>query len=287
MRALVLSGGGAKGSYQSSAVYHLLNDLQVPYEVLCGVSVGAISCAFLAQFPIGQEQEAAKQLCDLWSSISTKDIYKRYFPFGKFHSLWRSSLLDSSPLTKLIHTNISLAKIRSSGKQVCVGAVSACSGEYRIFTQHDDDFVDAVIASSSFPGLLQPVKMRGQYWMDGGCAELTPIKTAIDAGATELDIIMTSPDKRNIHFVDHPTVGEIIKRALDLSIDKIMDNDIERLDMYNRLVVSGASKRKMIDYRIIRPEYNLIEDLLDFDPVKIKRMMELGYLDAKRICTDI
>jgi NTE family protein len=288
MKALVLSGGGVKCAYSASVIFCLLNELQIHYSLLCGTSAGAINAAFIAQFSQGQEQEAAQQLYKLWLSLSTKHIYKRHSPFGKFHSLWKPSLLDSSPLAKLIKSKISLDKIRASGKNVCVGTVSAGSGEYKIFTQHDDDFIDAVVASASFPGLLAPIKIRGQYWIDGGGGEHTPIKTAIDYGAQSLDIIVTSPERKNVQFVEHPSTGDILKRALDLAIDKVMDNDVERLEIYNQLALAGVSNKKVISYNIIRPDYNLIEDLLDFDPQKIKKMMELGYQDAKsKYKTDI
>jgi hypothetical protein len=38
--------------------------------------------------------------------------------------------------------------------------------------------------------------------------------------------------------------------------------------------------KKYVKLNIIRPENNLIEDLLDFRPEKIREMMEKGYKDA-------
>jgi NTE family protein len=281
MRALVLSGGGSKGAYQTGALKYLLGDLEHKYEILCGVSVGAINCSFISQFVLGQEKQCADELCALWAQLSSKSIYKRWFPFGVWHSLWRSSFFDSSPLYKLIYSKISLEKIRASGKQISVGAVSLSSGKYTIFDQSHNNFIDAVIASASFPGMLTPVKIGDQLWIDGGIKEISPIRTAIELGATDIDIIITSPRTRIRKFIEDPNTVDVLKRSIDLSTDKIMSNDIEKVVMYNKLAQAGVSDKKFVKLNIIRPEFNLIEDLLDFAPEKIKEMFEKGYNDAR------
>jgi len=50
-RALVLSGGGAKGSFQIGAIEELILNRGLDFEILCGVSVGALNVSFLAQAP--------------------------------------------------------------------------------------------------------------------------------------------------------------------------------------------------------------------------------------------
>ena len=47
-RALVLSGGGAKGSWQVGACKHLIAEKRHWFDVISGVSVGAINGATLA-----------------------------------------------------------------------------------------------------------------------------------------------------------------------------------------------------------------------------------------------
>ena len=283
MKALVLSGGGSKGAYQVGALYHLLVEQQKQYDMFCGVSVGAINCAFLAQFSSGSEKESGLQLSEMWSHLSTKDVYKRHFPFGRWHALWQSSFFDSSPLIKLVKEKINIEKIRAAGKLASVGAVSFTSGKYTIFNQDDDDFVDAVIASASFPGMLKPIKIRDQWWADGGVKEITPVKVAIDSGATEIDIIMTSPHTRDRYFIEDPTAIDIIKRSIDLSADKIMSNDIDKMVMYNKLAEAGFSDKKIIKMNIIRPQFNLIDNLLNFETPKMRKMMDIGYADAIKI----
>lgn|SRR5574337_510418 len=281
MRALVLSGGGSKGSYQVGALQYILGEKCVNYDALCGVSVGAINVAFLAMFKPGQEIESVQQLMNMWSGLDNSKIYKRWFPFGRWHAIWNKSFYDSSPLQNLLKSGISLEKIRESGKQVNVGTVSLSSGKYTIFDQTSDHFIDAVIASASFPGMLTPVSFLGQLWTDGGIKEISPIKKAVDLGADIIDVIITNPAVRTKKFVENPTTVDILKRSIDLSTDKIMANDIEKVEMYNKLAENMLTHKKYVKLNIIRPQSNLIEDLLDFRPEKIKEMMEKGYNDAK------
>jgi len=283
MRALVLSGGGSKGSYQAGALKYILGEKQVVYDALCGVSVGAINVSYLAMFKTGQEIESSQQLAHLWSQLDNSKIYKRWFPFGRWHAIWKKSFFDSSPLHNLLKSTVSLDKIRECGKQVNVGTVSLSTGKYTIFDQTSDHFIDAVIASASFPGMLTPVSFLGQLWTDGGVKEISPIKKAVELGADIIDVIITNPATRTKKFIENPTTVDILKRSIDLSTDKIMANDIEKVEMYNILAQNMLTHKKFVKLNIIRPENNLIEDLLDFRPDKIQEMMEKGYNDAKAL----
>ena len=281
MRALVLSGGGSKGAYQVGALKYILGERNVVYDAFCGVSVGAINCAFLSMFKFGEELESIQVLSDLWDKLDSSKIYKRWFPFGRWHAVWKKSFYDSSPMGDLLRKHIDIDKIRASGKPVNVGTVSLSSGKYTIFDQTSDHFIDAVIASASFPGMLTPVKFLGQLWTDGGVKEISPIKKAVDLGADIIDVIITSPHTRVKRFIENPTTVDVLKRSLDLSTDKIMANDIEKVELHNKLALAGVTDRRYVKINILRPDYNLTEDLLDFSPAKIKEMMEKGYLDAK------
>jgi NTE family protein len=281
MKALVLSGGGNKGSWQSGCTKYLLGDLEIKYDILCGVSAGAINASFLSQYSHGYEKDAGNKLYELWLQLDTPKIYKRHFPWGRWHALFKPSFYDSSPLNELIKSNIKLEKIRNSNKKVAVGAVSLSTGKYTIFDQNSNYFIDAVIASASFPGMLSPVKFDGQLWADGGSKELSPLKTAIDLGADEIDVIITSPQTRIKKFIENPTTVDVLRRVIDLSTDKIMANDLEKVEMYNKLAQAGLIDKKYVKINVLRPDFNLTEDLLDFDPVKLKQMAEKGYQDAK------
>ena len=276
MRALVLSGGAEKGAFQVGVLKHLMGDLNINYDMFCGVSVGALNASFLSMYQ--DNKLAVGDLENLWLNLRTEKVYKRWFPFGRWHALWEKSFYDSSPLRDLIHSKIDLACIRSGGKKVAVGAVSITSGQYWIFDQTSEHFIDAVLASASFPGMLTPVKFDNQLWTDGGIKEISPIKMAIDAGADEIDVIVTSPETRIRKYIEAPTTIDILKRSIDLSTDRIMSNDIKMVQLHNQL---EEKNKRFIKLNIYRPKENLVEDLLNFDHNKIVDMINIGYLNAK------
>jgi len=279
MNALVLSGGGSKGAYAVGALQHLLIDLNRKYDILCGVSSGAVNVAFLSMFANGKS--SAQELFKIWKNIKTSNIYKSWKPFGKLQSIINKSFYDSTPLQNLIKNNLDLTTIRNNNKIVNVGTVSLSSGKYTNFNQSSDHFINAVIASASFPVMFQPIYFDNQWWSDGGIKCISPLHTAIDLGATEIDLIITSPEKRIPKFIKTPNIIDILKRSLDLGTDKIMENDLEKLHMNNLLAFNGFKKN--IKLNLIRPKFNLIEDLLDFDSYKINKMIDLGYNDAINI----
>ena len=61
-RALVLSGGGAKGSFQIGAMEELILNRGLDFEILCGVSVGALNASFLAQAPFDPIHKVLKKV---------------------------------------------------------------------------------------------------------------------------------------------------------------------------------------------------------------------------------
>lgn len=120
-----------------------------------------------------------------------------------------------------------------------------------------------------------------ELYTDGGVKQLSPANIAIDLGADEIDIIITAPKTRIKKFIHDPSILDILKRITDLPTDKIMANDIDKVEMYNKMANAGLTNKKFIKVNIIRPEYNLVETILDFNPTKIKEMIDRGYNDAK------
>lgn len=281
MRALCISGGGERGAFSTGVCQYLLGDLKISYDIFTGSSVGALNSAFLGCFPVGQEFEASTKLTSLWLNLKKEDVYKEWL-CGKISGFWRSSFVNSKPLHKLIEKNISSKKLKASGKKVCVGAVAVETGKYHLFHQDDPNFIKAVSASSSFPGGFIPVKFNGLSWIDAGIKSCSPLSTAINMGATEIDVIINSPELRVKRFKDDPTAIDILYRSLELSTDKILTSDLQLAEMYNKLASNGLSDKKEVKINIIRPSQNLTDDMLKFDPGQIRSMIDIGYMEAKK-----
>jgi NTE family protein len=78
-RAVVLSGGGARGAYEAGVLCYVLEELprrlgrQPHFDVICGTSVGALHACFLAA-TAGQGPEAGARLADLWRGFKIGEV---------------------------------------------------------------------------------------------------------------------------------------------------------------------------------------------------------------------
>jgi len=282
MRALILSAGGCKGSYQAGALLHLSN-LNLEFDIICGSSVGALNASFLAQYSKKDFIYACHDLNKFWNNLKQKQVYKRWFPFGKLHSLWEQSLYNSKPLQKLIDDNLDLEKLTNSGVLLRVGTVSVNSGQYKLYNHRAENIKKVVAASASFPPYFTPVKVNDELEFDAGLREYTPIKSAIDAGATEIYIICS--ETTNMDELYKPqnlnTLG-VFKRFIETLAAEVIENDFNELQKINKKVLSGECKdKRYIKCHLIKPKEKLVEDSLDFDHKIITKLIQQGYNDAK------
>lgn len=280
MRALVLSGGGAKGAYQVGVLRRWIFDQGRDYDVLCGVSVGAINAGFLAQAEPGKLKTYWQMLEDMWRRANDASV-KRTWWGGYLAAMWKPSVYDTAPLNSWIRKGISAEKIVASGRQLRVGAVCLDDGAYKAAGEKDPDIVSWILASSSFPVFFAPVRIAGAAWTDGGVRHVTPIGEAIKLGADDIDVVVCSnPDAEPLWPAEGRTaVPGIALRVVDLMGDQIVRSDIEMARLKNDLADCGRAYRK-IKMRLIEPDCELASDSLSFDPKGIAAMMQQGYADA-------
>ena len=119
MRALVLSGGGAKGAFQIGVLKKWIQEEGREYDILCGVSVGALNAAFLAQAPMGQLAAAYGKLAETWLQVNSTNVRKSWF-FGRLSALWKSSVYDSAPLAQWVARDLDPRAVRASGRKLRV-----------------------------------------------------------------------------------------------------------------------------------------------------------------------
>ncbi len=282
MKALIISGGGSRAAWASGVVKYLTQSGK-KYDIITGISSGALCAGFLGQYE--NDIYGAEALVEFWKNINQKDIYKHWFPFGYLHALWKKSAYNSKPLWKMVEKEIKTQSLQLSGKKIAVGAVCLNNGEYKLFKENDDNFVKGMLASSAFPGAFCPVEIDGKLWVDGGVRHLTPIGSAIKMGATEMDIIITSKAKsKKGNNNDSTSTIPLVLRSLNVMRQEISEGDIETLRLYNELVKAGkCTDKKYIEYNLFRPKNHLVGNILEFDKSEINKNIILGYDDAKRI----
>ena len=257
MRALVLSGGGAKGAWQVGALEAIYED----YDMICGVSVGALNGSLLATHD--DVRRGHNELIQIWANLETEDVYKKWFMWP-LSILWQPSVYDSSPLEDLIRNTL---KDRTFKKRFHAGAVSYTTGEYYTFDEYSSKIVEGITASASFPGFLKPVQVGHDWWIDGGVRNVTPLDAAINRGATHIDVL-TLKAKGVSAQPGPPTALKVLRRTLDLMSDEIVEDDLHHHD---------------VTVRVFRPQKPLDINPLVFDPETSKRLIEQGFKECMKL----
>jgi len=102
--ALVMSGGANNGAWEAGVLWGLVNygnPADFTWDVVTGVSAGALNTGFVVMYPPGQEIEMTQYLSDTWNNITSSDIWLER-PGGKMGMvaslISEPSILNDAPL---------------------------------------------------------------------------------------------------------------------------------------------------------------------------------------------
>ncbi len=275
MKAIVLSGGGSKGAFQAGALKYILNHTNERYDIITGTSVGALNAVFLAQYDPDPKvnKQAAAGLEKLWKNVDNDKVYKKWNFFGKLNFFGKKSLYDNSPLRKMVEDNVDLDKLANSNRKLVVKSVCLNDGSCR---------------ATAIPLAFQPVNVKdNEYDYDGGVRDVTPLKAAIDAGATDITIISARALSMGKRKPKEMNVFEYLSRVISIMVNEIFMNDVNKFISINELVKQGKiTDKRYITYKFIYPKKKkLLSSSLDFNPDGIQTMFDYGYERAKEILT--
>jgi len=282
MRAVVLSGGGSKGAYQVGVLKKWMAEDGLDYDLVAGISVGALNAAMLCQTPVGDPKAAWDILNATWSQVSNARIKKSWLPFGVLGALWEPSVYNSKPLQKWVKSGLDPKKIAASGRKLRVVAVSLDTGDTRVATESSENIPEWVSASAAFPVMLTPIEIEGQSWVDGGLRSITPLGEAIRAGATEIDVILCSSTKLIPPYQPkkHAAIPGCLMRSLEIMTNQILRDDLRICGLKNELALRGGPHRQ-IKLRVLEPQVpELTPDSLEFTQTIVKKLIQIGYDDA-------
>lgn len=216
-RALVLGGGGSRGSYEFGAVV-ALKELGVEYDTVIGTSIGALNAVFIAQGDMDLYEK-------LWNSITIDRVMKdginlyddlsryRNGEIGKFFKTYRKNGgADISPLIHLVRSNIDEEKVRRSPVRLGVVTVKFPSFEpveIMVDKMPVGSLVDYVIASASLFPAFPTYKMFGNEYIDGGYYDTVAANFAFDQGAEEVVCFDLLPSQEHPHLKQRSCVKYI------------------------------------------------------------------------------
>ncbi len=286
--ALILSGGGAKGAFQAAAEKYAREQKGYTWDVIAGVSVGALNGTMLAM-------RKYQRLWEIWNTISNDQVYTGGFNLWSLIKIafGAKSFYGNEPLRKLLQAELDPSLIQADLR---IGAVSLLSSEYVQFGKPGPDLANAVLASTVMPVIWTPVDVSPQYrsMVDGGVRNITPIGDVLDAEPDEVVIINCGPETESALPQPPGDVVQIGLRTLDTLLNELFRSDMDEFRRVNTLVKEAAlfgvtlhspSSGKPLKYfecKVIEPQQAL-GDTLDFSQPSIQRSIQAGFARAKAV----
>ena len=187
VRAIVLSGGGARGAYEIG-VWKALKKLNINYNIVTGTSVGALNGALMV------EKSYFKALF-LWYNLSYDDIFEISDKYSeedimKFYkdNVFKGGV-DVTNLENTIKKYLNPRKFLNSPINFGLITVKFPSLKHVEITKKElnkNNLIDYLIASSSCFPAFKVKKINNQSYIDGGFYDNMPINLAISLGADEV-----------------------------------------------------------------------------------------------------
>lgn len=195
---LVLSGGGSKGIAQAGAL-KFLEEQHIKPSYIAGTSAGAIIAALYA---FGKKPE---EILEFFKSI--------YFFHWKHFTFKKAGIIDSQSFKTDFDKIFNDATLGDLNIPTFITATNLVSGKLKIF-RDDSKITDAVLASSSFPGMLSPYELNDKLYSDGGILNHFP--TDLLQGRCDAIIGIYVSPIQTIEAKDLKSIKSVSTRAFDL-----------------------------------------------------------------------
>jgi NTE family protein len=182
--AFVLGGGGVLGAHEVGMLRALV-ECGIQPDVVLGTSVGAINGAFFAADPT---LAGVDRLTELWRGANLADrsagtLLRRATTLARtgthLQSLGeiRERLVALLPVERVEELTIPFQ---------CVAASIERAAEHWF---DSGPLADVVLASCAVPGILPPVRIDGEHFIDGGIVNSIPVSRAVALGARKIYVL--------------------------------------------------------------------------------------------------
>jgi NTE family protein len=237
-----------------------------------GTSVGALNGAFVAADPTPQ---ACVRLAALWRQLSA-DVFSG--PLVQRVSTavrTRTHLHRRDPLRQLLEAHLPVRLIEDLTVPFqCVAASVERAAEHW-FTA--GSLSDAVLASCAVPGLLAPVELDGEHFLDGGLVNSIPVSRAVALGATTIYVLQVGRIERPLTPPRQP--WEVGLVAFEIARRHRFTADMSALPKGVTAHVLPTGEQS--------PAYNDLRSLRYRDTRRVSTRVENGYTATRRYLSDL
>lgn|GEM_PF-343532 len=300
-RALILSGGGSRGSFQIG-VWRYLQEKNWCPDMICGTSIGAINAVAIGSGLTFEETR------EIWIKSGRKNIYRLQIAKFIANALFRrrlAPLMDTAPLKEMLLASIDFNRLKRSRTEIVISAVNMHTALPEFFNQNEIT-IDHLMASSAMPIIFPPHKIDGTLYWDGGIMANVPLLPALVRGMDEIIVVLLSPvghlsalpEPKGVmdageHLMEHslissyqstimgyfmdggnPGVNDLLPGSLYLRRKELLSDNTSNTMVKN-------SRRKTPRIITIAPSRMLgIPSLLNFSLKQANELMDDGYKSA-------
>jgi NTE family protein len=215
---IALGGGAAKG-FAHIGVIKMLEANGLQPEFVAGTSAGSVVGALYAS---GMNAFQMQQTALALDEASIRDI-----------SLFSGGLVKGQKLQEYVNGIVAKKPIERMKKPFAVVATQLETGQRTVFRRGNTG--QAVRASSSIPGVFEPVSIGRYHYVDGGIVSPVPVDAARQLGA-DLVIAVDISNKANGKTPDG--MLSIVNQSITIMGQKLGQQELARADIVIRPRVS-------------------------------------------------
>jgi NTE family protein len=247
---LALGGGGARGGVHIG-VLKVLEEEGIPVQYVAGTSIGAIIGALYA------------------TSLSAKDVEKRMDRYLKSEIFSRTQFhmaesFAKTPNLRLLHRlsfffkkefllalalarpflipkdtfreNLTFlfddAQIRIEDTLIPFAAVATDLERGEEVILREGPLIDALYASSTYPGVVESVRLKGRLLVDGGLSAMIPVKAAKLLGSDVVLAVDLAPSLKA--RLEDLSAFDVMIRAEEVLLAQLIRYEVEEADIVIR-----------------------------------------------------
>lgn len=211
---IALGGGAAKG-FAHIGVIKMLEANGIQPVVVSGTSAGSVVGALYAS---GMDAFQMQQTAYALDEARIRDV-----------RLFSGGLVQGQALQDYVNEQVGKRPIEKMKKPLAVVATQLETGERTVFTRGNTG--QAVRASSSIPGVFEPVTIGKLTYVDGGVVSPVPVDAARQLGAEfviAVDISSKAPGTRPASMLG------IVNQSISIMGQKLGEQELARADVVIR-----------------------------------------------------
>ncbi|MAX71547.1 MAG: patatin [Flavobacteriaceae bacterium] len=290
MRALVISGGGSKGSFAGGVAQYLMEIEKKEYDMFLGTSTGSLLVPHLALNKIDK-------LYDIFTNVQQQDIFsvspfvqrkkgdREYVSIDFVNSLWqfmkrKRTFGESKALRRHIKKNFTFEEYQRIKETkhdvvVTVSNLSMNRVEYKSIQECSyEEFCNWIWISCNYIPFMSLAKVDGYEYADGGLGSVIPIREAILRGATEVDAIVLEAESLGKQKVLGKNPFSLMISLFGHLLDQVERNDI--------IIGKLAARNKNVKLNLYYTPTTLTENSLIFSKRLMTKWWQQGFDYAEK-----